>query len=205
MFILFGWLGGGGSPADVAVVERLAAWRHSAPGLTRAVIAVTWLGSAYTTLGGVALVAAWLAWRHQRATALLLAGTVFGERLVADGIKLIYDRVRPAIDLHPVVTSSSSYPSGHAANSMTAFVAVALLAVPARHRGPALAVAIPLAIAVGLSRPFLGVHWLSDSFGGWTLAAMVLLAMSGFVPGGLAADETQHKVVGGHGAPRVEG
>ena len=204
LFVALGWLGGGANPADVAVIERLAAWRHASPGLTASVIAVTWLGSAYTTLGGVALVAAWLAWRRHRSTALLLAGTVFGERLIADGIKLLYDRVRPAIDLHPVVTSSSSYPSGHAANSMTAFVAVALLAVTARHRGPALAVAIPLAIAVGLSRPFLGVHWLSDTFGGWTLAAMVLLTLSAFVPGGLASDEPQHDVVGGHGAPRVE-
>jgi len=103
-----------------------------------------------------------------------------------------------------VMVSSSSYPSGHAANSMTAFVALALLAVPARHRRLALAMAIPLAIAVGLSRPFLGVHWPSDTIGGWTLAAMVLLTISATVPRVLIADEAQHEVVGGHLPPPVE-
>ncbi len=64
--------------------------------------------------------------------------------------------------------------------------------------------AIPLAMAVGLSRPFLGVHWLSDTAGGWTLAAMILLLLSVFAPRALAADEAQHEVVGGHRGPAVE-
>ena len=204
LFLWLGRVGGGGNPLDVAVIERLAAWRHASPGLTGAAIVVTWLGSAYVTLGAGALVTAVLIWRRHRQEALLLFLTLAGERLLADGIKLVYNRVRPAIDLHPVVTSSSSYPSGHAANSLTAFVALALLAVPARDRGPALAVAIPIAILIGLSRPFLGVHWLSDTFGGWTLAAMVLLTLSVFAPRALAADEAQHEVVRGHRNPVIE-
>ena len=204
LFVWLGWAGGGGNPLDVAVIERLAAWRHASPALTNAVIVVTWLGSAFVTLGVSAVVAATLWWRRHRRTAMLLVATLAAERLLADGIKLLYNRPRPAVDLHPVVTSSSSYPSGHAANSMSAFVVLTLLAVPARDRGPALAVAVPVAILVGLSRPFLGVHWLSDTFGGWTLAAMVLLTLSVFAPRVLAADEAQHEVVGGHGDPAIE-
>ena len=200
LFLWLGLVGGADNPTDVAIVQALSVWRHSYPALTSGVIALTWLGSAYTTLGLVALAALWLWRKRQRQPALFLAATVLGGRLAADGIKLLYDRARPAFDLHPVVTSSSSYPSGHAANSMTAFVAVALLAAPAMIRGPALAVAIPLAIAVGLSRPFLGVHWPSDTLGGWSLAAMVLVTLSALRP-----DEAQHQVVGGHDAPRIEG
>lgn len=205
LFLALGWIGGGGFAPDVAVIDRLAAWRHASPGLTSAVIAITWLGSAYVTLGASAVVVAWLLWRRHKQTALMLFATLAIERLLGDGIKLLYDRARPAVDLHPVATNSSSYPSGHAANSMTAFVALALLAAPARYRGPALAVAIPIAILVGLSRPFLGVHWLSDTFGGWTLAAMVLLTLSLFAPRALAADEAQHEVVGRHPDPAIEG
>lgn len=205
LFLALGYIGGGGFAPDVAVIDRLAAWRHASPGLTGAAIAITWLGSAYVTLGASAMAAAALLWRARRKTALLLFLTIAGGRLAADGIKLVYNRVRPAVDLHPVATSSSSYPSGHAANSMTAFVALALLAAPPRYRGPALAVAVPIAILVGLSRPFLGVHWLSDTFGGWTLAGMVLLIASVFAPRALAADEAQHEVVGGHHAPAIEG
>ena len=204
LFLWLGAIGGGGNPLDVAVIERLAAWRHASPGLTGVAIAITWLGSAYVTLGGGGLFTAVLIGRRHRKAALLLFVTLAGERLLADGIKLLYNRARPAFDLHPVVTSSSSYPSGHAANSMTAFVAMALLAVPALDRGPALAVAVPVAILVGLSRPFLGVHWLSDTFGGWTLAAMVLLTLSVFAPRALMADEAQHEVVRGHRNPAIE-
>ena len=204
LFLWLGWVGGGSNPLDIAVIERLAAWRHAAPALTATAIVITWLGSAYVTLGAAAVVAAVLVWRRHRKAALLLLLTLAGERLLADGIKLLYNRARPAFDLHPVVTSSSSYPSGHAANSMTAFVALVLLAVPARNRGPALAVAVPVAILIGLSRPFLGVHWLSDTFGGWTLAAMVLLLLSVFAPRALAADEAQHQIVGGHPGPEIK-
>lgn len=204
LFLWLGWIGGGGNPLDVTVIECLAAWRHASPALTGAAIVITWLGSAYVTLGGAALATAVLMWRGQRKAALLLFLTLAGERLLADGIKLLYNRARPAFDLHPVVTTSSSYPSGHAANSMTAFIAVALLAAPARDRGPALSVAITIAMLVGLSRPFLGVHWLSDTFGGWILAAMVLLTLSVFAPRALAADETQHQVIGGHRDPAIE-
>ncbi len=200
LFVLLGSYGGAENVFDVKIVQALTDWSQSSRDLTIGIIVLTWVGSAYVTLGVVALTALWLWFKRRTRLALLLAGTVFGERLIADGMKLLYDRARPVFDLHPVVTSSSSFPSGHAANSMTAFVALALLAVPERHRKLTLSIAIPLAITLGLSRPYLGVHWPTDVLGGWALAGIVLLAMDS-----LRRDEPQHHIVGGHRATRIEG
>ncbi|QNN66207.1 phosphatase PAP2 family protein [Sphingomonas rhizophila] len=161
---------------------------------------LTHLGSAWATLGATAVAAAWLLSQRQRMEAGVLAATVVGGRLLNDGLKLLYDRPRPAFDAHPVLTSSSSFPSGHAANTMIAFVAIALALTPARHRALALNVAVIVAAAIGLSRPYLGVHWPSDVLGGWLLAAMVLL-LSRIAQTSLCSPEEQHQVVGGHATP----
>lgn len=200
VFLLLGSFGGAENVVDVKIVQALTDWRQSSRDLTIGIIVLTWVGSVYVTLGVVALSSLWLWFKGRTRLALLLAGTVFGERLVADGTKLLYDRARPVFDLHPVVTSSSSFPSGHSANSMTAFVALAVLAVPAHHRQLALWIAIPLAILIGLSRPYLGVHWPTDVLGGWALAGIVLLAMDS-----LRREEPKHHIVGGHRATGIEG
>lgn len=200
IFLLLGSFGGAENQIDVKIVQALTDWRQSSRNLTIGVILLTWVGSIYVTLGLVGLVGLGLWWKGRTRPAILLAATVFGERLTADGLKLLYDRARPVFDLHPVVTSSSSFPSGHAANAMTAFVAIALIAVPPQRRGSALVAAIPLAVAIGLSRPYLGVHWPTDVLGGWALAAIVLLAMNA-----LRTDEAEHQIVGGHRAPTVKG
>ena len=65
--------------------------------------------------------------------------------------------------------SGFSYPSGHAALSVTYLAIAVLLARGARrtaHRAGARR-ALALAVAIGLSRVYLRVHYLSDVGGGW--------------------------------------
>jgi undecaprenyl-diphosphatase len=191
LVLLLGLVGGFDNAIDVAAIRTLAVWRHDSPAITRGMIALTQVGSVYTTLG-LAVVAALLLWfRGDRTNALLLFGVVVAERLTGDSMKLLYDRPRPTFDLHPVATSSSSFPSGHSANSMTAFVVIALFAVPERYRRLALTLAIGLASLVGLTRPFLGVHWPSDVVGGWAVAGIFILAARELAMR-LAAREPQH-------------
>lgn len=200
IFLLLGWAGGAASPVDSTVVTTLAEARNASPWLTPWIVMLTHLGSVWATLGATAVAAVWLLYQRQRMEAGVLAATVVGGRLLNDGLKLLYDRPRPAFDAHPVLTSSSSFPSGHAANTMIAFVAIALALTPARHRALALNVAVIVAAAIGLSRPYLGVHWPSDVLGGWLLAAMVLL-LSRIAQTSLCSPEEQHQVVGGHATP----
>jgi undecaprenyl-diphosphatase len=88
-------------------------------------------------------------------------------------------RPRPGGGL--VAVSGFSFPSGHAANSVTyVAVAVALAHVVPRLAGRAgiIVAAIVLAAAIGLSRVYLHVHYLSDVLGGWGLGA-ALFAVCG--------------------------
>ena len=117
------------------------------------------------------------------ATVLLLSRRDFVDSLVlAAGLGLTYagvhltkaamHRSRPPDPL--VGTDLSAYPSGHAAYATTWIaVAVALSRVLPNHasRFAFVTVAVAIAAAVGVSRMYLRVHWLSDVTGGWGLGA----------------------------------
>jgi undecaprenyl-diphosphatase len=200
IFVLAGLFGGPDNPFDVAVIHWLGGIRNAHPQFTSFTVVLTQLGSIYATLGLGLLATALLAIRTRYRTAILLATTVIVERLTVDGLKLVIGRPRPDFDFLPVVTSSSSFPSGHSANSMAAFVAVAMMAAPIAWRRPALAAAIVLSLIIGMTRIFLGVHWPSDVIGGWAWGLLVVaLALAAGRRSG--AIEAQHDVVGRHGSP----
>jgi undecaprenyl-diphosphatase len=87
-------------------------------------------------------------------------------------LKNYFGRVRPDFAQGGARLHDLSFPSGHSSGIAT-LVTVALvmawplMAAPARHR--ALAAGIVLVLLVGLTRMWLGVHFLSDVLGGWAL------------------------------------
>ena len=193
VFLAAGWIGGMALIPDVRLIRQLQLIRADAPYLTLAAIAVTQAGSAFATLGGGLGIAAWLGWRGHRWRGAVLGAAVLAERMVIDGMKLLIDRARPSFDLHPVVTHSSSFPSGHAGNSMAVFLSIALIAVPRAHRTPAVIIALLASLLIGSTRPYLGVHWPSDVIGGWVLgAAIAIVAWSIAERGGSGAAEQEH-------------
>ena len=200
IFLVAGLFGGPSNGWDVAAIHDLVEFRRTHVGMTSPVVALTQLGSVYATMGLGLAAAAATAFHGRRRPALLLAATVLIERLITDGLKLVVGRPRPSFDLHPVVTNSSSFPSGHSANSMAVFVAIALIAAPPAWRVRALAVAIGMSLLIGMSRPYLGVHWPSDVIGGWALGLMIA-GLAVRVGLGSGAIEAQHDVVGGHLPP----
>jgi membrane-associated phospholipid phosphatase len=72
------------------------------------------------------------------------------------------------------VGKTTSFPSGHALQSLSTFLALALVAVFFLPRGRAglLVVAGVLAAGVGWSRVYLGVHWATDVAAGWLFAGV---------------------------------
>jgi len=176
LLILAGWIGGPQNPADFASVAEATKIRSHDPLWTTAPAILTQFGSAYFLMPVSALVVLILYFADRRRSALLLFVTIAGERLLLDGLKILVERPRPDLDEHVVMTHSFSFPSGHAANTMTVFVAIALLALPKRHRFWSIPVAIALAAVVAATRPWLGVHWPSDIVGGWMLAALSISA-----------------------------
>lgn len=174
--LVAGLVGGMHFAPDVAVIRHLKDVRALAPDLTMLAIIMTQAGSVFGTFGGGLAATAWLARRRHFRRAAVLAGAVIVERLMLDGMKLAIDRARPGFDLYPVATHSSSFPSGHAGNSMAVFLAIALIAVPREQRRVAVIAALVASFLIGLTRPFLGVHWPSDVIGGWALGAAVAIA-----------------------------
>ena len=161
----------GPTPGDVTAQDVVDSIR--APWLTS-------LAKAVTTLGSPALV--WtLAFGCAVALALArrwweLCVLVAGMALVIAGvhvIKDIVDRPRPGGGL--VSAQGSSFPSAHAAYS-TFYVWLAVTVVMrlrpgmARRTGVVLG-GVGVAAAIGLSRVYLGVHYLSDVSAGWALGA----------------------------------
>ena len=97
-----------------------------------------------------------------------------------DVLKDMVDRPRPPGGL--VDVSSSSYPSGHASHSVVyAWIAltIALRLRPAMTRASGLVFAgLAVAVAIGLSRVYLKVHYFSDVLGGWGFGAAVFALLS---------------------------
>ena len=134
---------------------------------------VTALGSR-TVLGAllVAVAGYLVAVGRWRRACVLLICTISG-CLLAEAAKLGFERPRPELVPHGVTVASLSFPSAHAMQSSVVYLSIA--AMIAAHeprvaaRGFAIAAATTLAVAVGVSRVYFGVHWPSDVAAGWAL------------------------------------
>ncbi len=198
IFVTAGIAGGRENGPEAALMSAMADLRSDWPRLTQAVTALTFLGSVYVTLTVGGLASLWLLSRGRRGLALLLAATVVIERLIVDGLKLWLGRERPPLEAH-LLPHSLAFPSGHAANSITVFLATALIAAPPAYRRIAVLLAVLLSLAIGLSRVYLGVHWPSDVVGGWALGLLsVAAAMAIGQRSGALRLEPQHEIVRRH-------
>ncbi|MCW2635329.1 MAG: phosphoesterase PA-phosphatase related protein [Blastococcus sp.] len=87
-------------------------------------------------------------------------------------LKHYFGRVRPDFSQGGARLESLSFPSGHSSGIATLVTVALILAWPllgAHARRLALAVGVVVVLVVGLTRMWLGVHFLSDVVGGWTL------------------------------------
>ncbi|MFW3171200.1 phosphatase PAP2 family protein [Geodermatophilus sp. CPCC 206100] len=108
-------------------------------------------------------------------------------------LKELVGRVRPAFEDGGLSYGGLSYPSGHSAGIATLVTVALVLAWPRlapRWRRPAVLAGVALAVLVGLTRMWLGVHFLSDVLGGWSLGvawSLTVALVFGALPGGRAA------------------
>src|SRR5439155_9760708 len=103
---------------------------------------------------------------------LLLA--LGGSMLIDFIMKRIFERPRPKLD-YASVLPDYSFPSGHAMTGVAFYVAIALIAwsVFGRRVGLIATVAAAvLAFGIGVSRIYLGYHYLTDVVGGWLAGSM---------------------------------
>ena len=169
-------LGGPESRVDPALLALFAE-----PRLVPAARLLTRLGDLATVLAATLIAAGWLLLRGHRRRALLLLAILASERLVVEAMKAGFDRARPDVAGHQVAVHNLAFPSGHSANAMGLWLAIALLATSPGLRRPAVALALVLGLVTGLCRLVLQVHWPSDVVGGWAFgAAWTLLLVDRF-------------------------
>jgi membrane-associated phospholipid phosphatase len=126
-----------------------------------------------TILATVVTVAMALAWRSRTPLVLMVIAVAGSLSMTTIG-KVLVGRVRPPqSDAVAPFESSPSFPSGHSLNSVVIAGLIAYLLVRRQHHRRArlltVTVAALFALAMGLSRVFLGHHWMTDVLVAWTL------------------------------------
>ena len=157
------------------VVGHRQAW------LTAVIRPITDLGAAAVLVPLV--LAAGLGWRWRRGSwrplALLGAGAA-GAWVVQVAVKQLVERPRPPTGLALSHASGFAFPSGHATDAAAVYGMLAALLVRPGRRGvrvAALAAAFGLVALVGLSRVYLGVHWLTDVLAGASIGAVWITSL----------------------------
>ncbi len=153
----------------------LALHRLGDPLLDRVMQILSTVGSAAVVLPIVVLVIVWSAKRKDSRAAATLTGVALATEGLNAILKLAFQRVRPS--LWTVATLHSySFPSGHA---MAAVAIYGMAAVVAVRLWPRVArpaeIGLPVvALLIGVSRVYLGLHWPTDVLAGFAAGAFIL-------------------------------
>lgn len=154
------------------------------PWLQEAARDVTGLGS-FTVLGFVLLVTVlYFSFSGRPRTAAFVGFSVVGGTILSTVLKDLFDRPRPDLAATARVFTAS-FPSGHATMSAVVYLTLGLLLAEAttdrRLRVYFVGLGVFMAIAIGVSRVYLGVHYPTDVIAGWSLgAAWALLCWVGY-------------------------
>jgi undecaprenyl-diphosphatase len=112
--------------------------------------------------------------------ALMVLGATASGGIATRLLKLSFDRPRPEFMPHDLYIASASFPSGHAMGSAVVYLTLAAMlarVIPGRRfKLFVLFAAATLAVLVGISRVYLGVHWPSDVVAGWAAGAFWAIA-----------------------------
>jgi membrane-associated phospholipid phosphatase len=163
-------------PVAVFFVGHREAW------LTRVMQDLTNLGSIRILLPLILVVGVgwWLRRRTWRPL-ILLAVAFGGADLAFNAVKELVRRPRPPASILLKPVAGPSFPSGHATQAVVVYGMLAALAAGATPRWGrkvvAWASAVVVAGLVGLSRLYLGAHWLTDVLAGFALGAAWLFAV----------------------------
>jgi len=154
------------TPADPAVPIGPAWGLPAARNLTA-------LGSVPVLVLVVLAVVGFLVLAHRWWHLALVVAASGGGVLVLMVLKRFFDRPRPTVVPPLMVETSPSFPSGHAMMSAVVYLTLGTLLAQLcprwRERIYVVTVAATLALIVGLTRLYLGVHYPSDVLAGWSI------------------------------------
>lgn len=160
---------------DSSFLRQMVSIRSGPLTVTAKVLNV--LGAVYVTLPTRLLIAAFLGLRRRWWHFAAFVMSIVLSEVSIGLLKGVYDRARPPGSL--VATSGASFPSGHAVAASVTVVAAVIALFPegGRRYGWGVAAAV-FSLFMGLSRAYLGAHWLSDAVAGAFLGTSIALCVA---------------------------
>src|SRR6266540_3590492 len=176
---------------------------HREAWLTPVMRGLTDLGNAAVLIGLILAVGLVWWWRRRTWRPLwLLAGAYLGAWVLSDTVKDLTHRARPPAAQAIGHWTGFAFPSGHTTKATAVYgMLAALLAATTPRWGRKVTLwtaALLLAGLAGLSRLYLGAHWLTDVLGALTLGAAWLFVL-------LTATRTTEALRSQHAAPPPPG
>jgi undecaprenyl-diphosphatase len=153
----------------------------SSPPVDTAMQLASFLGSAWFVIPLLALAVLLLLRVRRIDQAVFLSVAYAGSGALNYILKLTFHRLRPELPWSPG-SPDYSFPSGHAMNSFVFYSALGMVAwtVLGRRLGLwVLAGGLLLVLLVGISRVYLGYHYVSDVLGGYSAGLLWLLIWTG--------------------------
>src|SRR6187431_2928887 len=164
---------------DSGAANNLHAWALGAPGAVGFLQGVSTVFDPWVLRAGAVGAVGVLLLRRQWKLARWAGATVLVAGALGFGLKLLVARTRPSLPDPVSEAPGSSFPSGHALNSMAIIGVLVLLLLPTvpRRWRPFVWAGAGLAVAlVGFARVALGVHYVSDVVAGWLIGAGLVAA-----------------------------
>lgn len=166
-------------PFDYPIMAALRA--RSTPLFDILMLGASVAGSVYGLLPFNLAIFGYCVWRRKMHAATFWVLATGGGLLLNLITKQFFHRTRPTFWESIAPETSFSFPSGHAMCSMATAAALVVLFRRSQWRAHVTVIAVFCVLMVGISRPYLGVHFPSDILAGWTaaLAWVVGLAIIG--------------------------
>jgi undecaprenyl-diphosphatase len=136
----------------------------------------------FTALGGIGLLTfmtlastVYLIIIKRKFHAIYLVIVIITGTILSNLLKIGFDRPRPDLVPHDSITYMAGFPSGHSFMATVVYLTLGVILTEAQTKTGLkfyfLFLAVLLAILVGVSRVYLGVHWPSDVLAGWLIGA----------------------------------
>lgn len=160
-------------PLDIRAINYVYSIRTNE--LNRFAIAVTNTGNPLSIVIATIVISLTFYFLKKKKESVFYLLNILGIWILNESIKAIFKRQRPDM-IKLVHASGYSFPSGHSMVFMTVSLVLALLIinyVKNRYLAFSLSVLIIMyGFMVGISRVYVGVHYLSDVLSGWTFSAV---------------------------------
>jgi undecaprenyl-diphosphatase len=174
------WLVASGRADGYDFVWRQSLLQADPLGAEKFWLFVTFFGSAMMIVSLLLLTLLVLMRLRDYRSAWHIAFIMIGSFVLDSVLKLSIHRARPEEVFAHTLPNSYSFPSGHALLSFAFYIPVALILrkyLPRPARPALLSCAIFIALLIGISRVFLGVHYPIDILGGFIAASCWIVTL----------------------------